>query len=705
MRTILWFRRAVLVIAPLFLATMAFFIVVGPRVLDTSNIAWLSQGDPSTHYLGWLFYRNSGWSFPIGMNPNYGLEISNSILFSDSNPLLAILFKPFDALLPETFQYFGLWIYACFMLQAWVAWKLTGLISKTYVVRFFATGIFVFSPPMIARLGVHFSLGGHFLILAALYLSLRPAQDKRAALWLALLVSAAFVHSYLLIMVSLLWGTNLINLLLKKNYPFVYGLREFFLNTLIVGIVCWQVGYFSVGSGAISGGYGFFRMNLLSIVDPSGWSYVLRDIPEGKGDYEGFNFLGLGVILLGIFAFAALLNGRVDITRAMRNHFVLLLAMMVLTIFALSNKIGVATWEWVMVPDRWVLVANVFRSSGRMFWPVFYMLVVVIIWVIVRSYNIRVAGGLMVVAFVVQVVDTSAGWQSARKKWMAEPASEWEIPLKDPFWTKAASKYRKVRWIMPNSESPNWQLLATYAVKYELGTDAVYLARVGSKQLELARAQAHVALTTGRYADDSLYVIDPKMLSVAVKNIDPTVDLLALIDGFYVVAPGWKKCQACSHVVTELKTTDILPPLGAGMMVRFNENGVGPAYLASGWSEPEPWGVWSDGDEASLVLPISPLERNPQVLLLEANALIAHTHIEQRVEIWVNDVLATAVTLTQYSDNQIRIVIPKTVQNELKDSNYLNLKLKFADAIRPSEIDLSRDTRKLALGLISITVQ
>jgi len=103
---------------PLLLGTVAFFIVVGPRVLNPGNIGWIRAGDPATHYLGWHFFRNSEWSFPVGLNPNYGLEISNAILFSDSNPLLAILFKPFAGLLPETFQYFGVWVYACFVLQA-----------------------------------------------------------------------------------------------------------------------------------------------------------------------------------------------------------------------------------------------------------------------------------------------------------------------------------------------------------------------------------------------------------------------------------------------------------------------------------------------------------------------------------------------------------------------------------------------------------
>ena len=113
----------------------AFFSFVGWMPLLPNNISWLALAeDPPTFYLGWQFFRNSDWSFPIGLSPRYGLELSNAILFSDSNPLFAFLFKPFSSLLPEVFQYFGLWLLICFILQALFAFKLLGLITKNSLI-------------------------------------------------------------------------------------------------------------------------------------------------------------------------------------------------------------------------------------------------------------------------------------------------------------------------------------------------------------------------------------------------------------------------------------------------------------------------------------------------------------------------------------------------------------------------------------------
>ena len=60
---------------------------------------WLYGVNDAAHQqLGWYFFQNDVWRFPPGSNPNYGLGISSSIVYTDSIPILAIFFK----LLKET---------------------------------------------------------------------------------------------------------------------------------------------------------------------------------------------------------------------------------------------------------------------------------------------------------------------------------------------------------------------------------------------------------------------------------------------------------------------------------------------------------------------------------------------------------------------------------------------------------------------------
>jgi hypothetical protein len=193
-------------IAPILTGALIYFIVVGTNTLRFENFAWLMQSeDPATHYTGWMFFRNSPWTFPIGANPDYGLEIGSSIFYSDSLPLFAFAFKLLSPILPSVFQYFGLWILLCFILQAWFAWRLVSLISTSMTIKFCATALFLFSPPLLARLYGHDTLAGHWLILAGLYLCLAKDIPHKKWKWLALAVIASLVHSYLLAMVVLLW--------------------------------------------------------------------------------------------------------------------------------------------------------------------------------------------------------------------------------------------------------------------------------------------------------------------------------------------------------------------------------------------------------------------------------------------------------------------------------------------------------------------
>ena len=393
---------------PIILGIFVFFFIVGLNVLDPKNIAWLSEGDPATHYLGWLFFRNSPWTFPLGLNPNYGLEIANSIVFSDSIPLLALIFKLFKSLLSIPFQYFGIWLLACFIFQAWFGWKLAGLISDSVAICVLSAGLFVFSPPMISRLNGHISLVGHFLILAALYLALHPKLKRRYLAWGGLLVVAALVHAYFLAIVVFLWIANLFGITLNNELLKKKNIIELLVLVLMIVITCWQAGYFSVGSGLGENGFGYYRMNLLSVIDASGWSYVLKDIPEGGGDYEGFNFLGSGVIFLVICAIPTVINGSAGLAKAIRRFPILLVVMTGLTLFAVSNKVGVAsfTYEWPL-PKFFTINIGMFRASGRMFWPVFYALYFIVIFVTVRSNTKRTAIFLLGFGLVIQVADTS----------------------------------------------------------------------------------------------------------------------------------------------------------------------------------------------------------------------------------------------------------------------------------------------------------
>ena len=304
---------------PILLGVATFFLVVGPKPLDPSNINWLAGWDPSQEYFGWAIFRNGPWLFPIGLNPNYGMEFSSSIVYSDSLPILALLFKLLSPILPNTFQYLGLWNLTCFILQAIFAWKLISLFTNERWLLFFATGLFIFAPPLFLKVVTNSSLVSQFLIVWALYLIFIPRTAKTAYCWVLLLVISEAIFFYIFAMIFILWLSSLLdNLLIRKLISIKATLQEFFIALLAIFFTGWQVGYFAVNTkSAATGNYGLGATNVLAPFDSNGWSYFLPDIPQVPFNFtqanvilnkvEGFNFLGLGIIfaialaILGLF--------------------------------------------------------------------------------------------------------------------------------------------------------------------------------------------------------------------------------------------------------------------------------------------------------------------------------------------------------------------------------------------------------------------
>nr|VFK66209.1 MAG: hypothetical protein BECKUNK1418G_GA0071005_108311 [Candidatus Kentron sp. UNK]VFK71825.1 MAG: hypothetical protein BECKUNK1418H_GA0071006_108311 [Candidatus Kentron sp. UNK] len=685
-------------------------MVVGPRVLDPTNIAWLEQADPALNYLSWLFFRNSEWTFPIGLNPDYGLELSSSIVYGDSNPLLAILFKPLSSFLPETFQYLGIWILACFLLQAWFSWKLMSLVSDSTVIRVLGTGFFVFSPTMLFRVHGpfnigHFNIAGHFLIIAALYVLFDKKLQRRTLVWGILVGASALVHAYFLPMVVLIWIADIAGKYIDNRLSIRQMLFESGVILAVIGIVCWQAGYFTTGNRILAAGFGYYRMNLLSIIDPDGWSYILKDIPKGAGDYEGFNFMGLGVLFLFVCTLPAMVDGKVMVLwRSLAAYPILFIVLIALTIFAASNKVAIGSFEFsYYLPEYAIEMANILRSSGRMFWPVFYVILFAVAYLVIRSYKRRTAIVLLSMGLFIQIFDTHAGWADIRKMLMVEPSTEWNTPLASPFWEEAASKYTKLRRIQPGNHLAHWRTLGVYAGKHGLSTDAIRLARVGSSALGKARAKASEALRTGRYDADSLYILDENSVIQAALNLNADTDLLARIDGFTVLAPGWKECPDCSKVNSGIELSNLLPEIKTGERMVFSHSSRHLGYLMDGWSHSETWGTWSEGPRSTILLPLP--EEEIGSLVIECNPLLNAAHPKQSVVVFINGILIGGIMFTEDSRRFFQVRIPREVLEPDRTDRFLRLEFQFPNAARPVDIGMGDDTRELALGLIAITVQ
>lgn len=705
---------------PIFLGIVACLLVVGPNALNPT-ILDLAQGvDPFKDYVGWMFFRNSPWTFPIGLNPSYGLDFSNSIVFSDSIPLMAFAFKAMRFMLPETFQYLGIWTLFCFVLQAYFAWLILGLMTSNKWLQFFACAILVFSPPMMWRVNQHTALVAHFMILAAFYLIFSPGRTSKiwskGLLWAVLLGSAVLTHFSLFVMVAAIWGANLVDQAVFSNAGRLSKMKEGALQILWIApfaaFLMWQAGYFSMSSSSGSlGGYGFFRMNLLSPFDPKGWSYILRTLPLPSDWGEGYMYFGLGLLFLWPFALYRFIKEsslRAVLGKKIYTHLFLILALLCMALFAITNHIAIGRKEFGFgISDSVYSIASIFRASGRFFWPMFYVLNLACIFIVIRAYSKRFALILLGIACFLQVADTSAGWRAMHQQ-ISDPTKNipHELNLKSPFWQEAAKHYKEVQLVSPQDKARGWEQIALYAAKYHLATNAVFLARVDREKLNQAQKTFLNELNKSYWKPNSLYVLQPDLIIPAYFHSNPKTDLLINLDGFAVLAPNWKQCSDCLPMVENLRNEldQIVKQGQPNQLIQFGRGNLGTSLIVGvggDWSWPEDWGVWSNSDQAKMILPI-PEGGKAKQLKLNVRAFITKLHPKQEVEVLIDGMPPQSVALTNAESNIWVINLPPNTGV----SKYMELQFQFKNPASPKDVGgVPGDDRRLGMGVISAIFQ
>lgn len=384
--------------------------------------------------------------------------------------------------------------------------------------------------------------------------------------------------------------------------------------------------------------------------------------------------------------------------------------MLALTLFALTNHVTVGPYTVIKfnLPDVVLSVITTWRASGRMIWPVFYLLVFTIIYIITRGYGKKTATMLLLIAVFVQVADLSAGYKHARKKLMQPPQSTASTSLTLPFWQIASTQYKNVRYIPTRHHHlPMWWEeidKVIYAATHNMSTDITYVGRMDTIKMKNAIVMSKKILETGVYHQDSLYFINPMYALSAFNSINAETDLMVKIDGYYVVAPGWKKLKVPQLIEGELELIHTMKPpiIAVGSTIKFGAN-EDPIHLShrliSGWAVPSKWGVWSDGKKATLKLVVAPETHG---LVIRGHSVVTPNHL-QRVEVIINGISVWSKVLPEGRLPIGRIEFPQKILDEVAAGKVLDIEFNLPDAESLKKLKIGSDDRALVIGLIEIT--
>lgn len=495
------------------LGLLIFLLVFGVQTLNVANDAFCRGGfiekDIQQHYAGWLFYRQSAVNWPLCIAQNINAPAGLSVAYTDSIPLFAAFFHLFEAVLPQTFQYFGWFTLFCFVLQGGFAALLCGLFSKKLAIPLLGSLLFTTSPVLFERVFRHTSLGAQFFVVAVLYyyFSLRRQNKPYSVGLFVLNLLAIGVHPYYLPMVYAVTLALVVEYAVRSKRfakPFLL-LAANLGGTVLLGY-CLGLFY----NPAASGGqalYGYFAMNLNALFNPSGvngllYSRIVPALGQVGGNYDAFAYLGLGVLLALPVAFVLVLRRPAGMWR---RHWALGTICVVLCAFAVSNVItlGGATLLNLPLPPALIELFSVFRSGGRLFWPVYYLLMLFAFAMLARLPNAVVA---VAVLAAVQIFDVSPGLVTHGAA-MQDACREDAFPtaLTSDFW-QAATRYDHIA-SMDNIQDDALHL-ALFAADNSMTTNDPFAARYDSAALAAQREELTAELAAGTLRSDTLYLFE-----------------------------------------------------------------------------------------------------------------------------------------------------------------------------------------------------
>ncbi len=501
------------------IGAVCFIGIYGVRILDFTNTGWLFDNDHDLrqHYIGWCAYRNAPWDFPVGLSDALSYPNSMSVIYTDSIPIFAVLFKLIRSALPVTFQYFGLFGILSFALMGGFASLLLRRFIQADSLCMIGSVFFICSSTVIQRMYYHTALGAQWIIIAALvlwvYNDLIVSDEKRIIYWGLAGFVCVGIHSYFLPMVGMILAANIVTQLVNRS-GFYAPVMELLAFCCIGLLTLYILGGFYGVSSATGFGLGTFTSNLNTFINPWEIGQFLPRLPlQNDFQYEGMAYLGAGILLLFVIVAAGMVFRAVRHIPEEAFHSKAVYGRVTIALTAVSFVCAVVPnvcyndrqIVWIPYPEAVERILGIFRSNGRLIWPAMYVLMTAAISFTAytfRRYQ-KIAVVVIAAALVLQIADCSRAFSKRYELYTSEHPIEtlWDSPEASEF-VKG-----KKEFIFLYTENDITMPTAYYGYLHGMKQNNFYFARDVEDKISDVIRMYYAELDAGSVRDDAVYIV------------------------------------------------------------------------------------------------------------------------------------------------------------------------------------------------------
>jgi hypothetical protein len=275
----------------------------------------------------------------------------------------------------------------------------------------------------------------------------------------------------------------------------------------------------------------------------------------GHTDATQFKLCALFGVLVGIILVAV----HSQLAVAKSRTYVYVCGLGLLSLGAISNVVFIGEFSVgsFVIPTLLEQLFSVVRTSGRLHWPVTYLLVCVIIVTASRNLRRYVATVVLIFAFSFQIHDARDAIAITRESFNRGSAPEF---LVSPLWETLGDRYSKVAILLPENSpmlyptNPDfrppdysylWRDVGLFAIKHQMQLNSFYFSREPTIQQDSESKILEASILAQSLDSDTLYVFINSALWNFSKAHSHRENLLGILDDVPILAPGLLPCSKC----------------------------------------------------------------------------------------------------------------------------------------------------------------
>jgi hypothetical protein len=363
--------------------------------LETNCFSAPFGGDHVQHYYSWLAYAYEDWKTWIPPRfSHWTWPIETPLVYGDPIPLASIVLAPLAKITNHHFQYFSILSLVSMLVSGFCGFR----IARSQELAGYHAALLgvalALSPPAILRLIGHEALSLHAVLVVSLALLI--LRIRTLVSWGLLMIISAGIHAYFVPIVLVLAVYAQVAIPEKSELPIGRGTG--FSKHLLINIgwlgVAMLISLFVFGylpnSSTLTGGDSW-SANFLALIDSQGKSLFAKPLDKIEPlQWEGFSYLGWSNFVALIASVSILFVGQ-DKLCSRRSLFprprAYMLMMGFFFLYSLGNLWMVGSYQLIRLPEGIPVLGvfmNIFRSTGRAIWPVYYSLV---LWGLVTIFR------------------------------------------------------------------------------------------------------------------------------------------------------------------------------------------------------------------------------------------------------------------------------------------------------------------------------